>query len=285
MTIDERAPSPEAGYYIRLSQPFSIAFGSLGNEPLWTEARSRSDEVLADDLALVSAAFSDQIRILTETGSSRLTGPGGDVLTALWAKSFRHLTDATLLLSVASYGSAIVLVRAAYECVALIDYVGGAEGEVRKALLNKWAEKGLRPVEFRRTLDTRVPKSELKTAIEASFHKELYQLLSDFTHPNSPAVYMDIVRRDSKGFRVLLAKSEFEPTLAQIFSGWLLIVLSYQMSTLAKAFPHLKDNADWRRAANQVAEKGNAVLRKKGRPLIAPVEPLKDHKYVQLVVT
>jgi hypothetical protein len=212
------------------------------------DAHRQSGFLLGDDLALFERAMDLQLSLVA--ANAKVRGVRAAAMFSLWSRTFTSLADACTLMSQGSYASCPPLARVALDAIA-----------VQRSLIangfddyEQWYHHAV--TQDRDHAAVRIDTGHYKAAsvlVSDERLGALYRLLMDLSLPHfGSTLFLAAPETSLQKVPVAFADNSFHLGLAQLITGWLLLLAGEQLTTAfaSGAF----DASDELRAANDALQ-------------------------------
>ena len=230
--------------------------------------------LLGEDLALFDKGMNLELLIVRESRGSRYRTNALAALLGLWSRSFSYRADACSLMARGGYVSCLPLLRAACDCI-------GAQRPL--------AEGGAQ--EFTEWLDA-MGQSREHAALELGLGRyragsrlaaddrlgACYRVVTELSMTHFGSTILQVApEADLQKIRIGFADSSFHLSWAQLIIGWLLVLTSAQLQTVAEAGDTFAVSPETRA---QLAALSSEVEKSLANPDRCRVEELGDGRYL-----
>lgn len=212
------------------------------------DAHRQSGFLLGDDLALFERAMDLQLSLVA--ANAKVRGVRAAAMFSLWSRTFTSLADACTLMSQGSYASCPPLARVALDAIA-----------VQRSLIangfddyEQWYHHAVS--QDREHTAVRIDTGNYKAAsvlVSDERLGALYRLLMDLSLPHfGSTLFLAAPETSLQKVPVAFADNSFHLGLAQLITGWLLLLAGEQLTTALASGAF--DASDELRAANDAIQ-------------------------------
>ena len=223
-------PSPKIAPYT-FPERYELAGRPTDASPTVQDAHRQSQFLLVPDLSLFERAMNLQLAIVAASAKKR--NPETAALLGFWSRTFAYLSDASMLLSRASYTACPPLLRAACDCIAAQRSLL-AEGF---AEYNQWLATALE--KDREHAASRIEMGRYRAGSVLADDERLgiaYRLLTDLAMPHfGSTVLQTAPDSNQQKLALTFADNLFHLGWAELIVGWLLLLADAQIETALAA--------------------------------------------------
>lgn len=240
--------------------------------PQAVDAFRQTEFGLRPDLRLLERGLNLQLRVVADSyPASHRTMPAA-AFQLYWSRLFQALSDAALLLTRGSYASVPAIVRTACECFAAAAQLGGDEHEMFLAFL----AHAFQPDETRHA--TSIGRGSYLaggTLAAVPALGAVFRAASELSRPSLGATFLAVAPESNRQMlAVLFADQSFHHGWAQLELGWLLMLCSVVLGSVAADGSPLHVEAETRAAIDALLPEIERAL---ADPQRCRIEEIEEH--------